>query len=204
MNGQRRARVKRGIPNGFTLANGICGFSAIVVAATFAHPTAVLWSAALILLAMVFDGLDGRIARTIGVTSNIGANLDSLCDAVSFGLAPAFLLYSLLNHQVPSALVWAVGALYVGCAIFRLARFNVETTDQSEDGHLWFSGMPSTMAALVVALGALVFYLTAGLAWAPVISYVIVAAVALSAVLMVSRIRFPHVNLIIRLIRRKK
>ncbi|HEY9784016.1 MAG TPA: CDP-diacylglycerol--serine O-phosphatidyltransferase [Candidatus Obscuribacterales bacterium] len=201
MNGQKRARVKRGIPNGFTLANGICGFSAIVVAATVQHPSAVLFSAGLIILAMIFDGLDGRVARMTGVTSNLGANLDSLCDAVSFGLAPAFLFYSLLHNQVPLALLWIAGALYVGCAIFRLARFNVETTDQSEDGHLWFNGLPSTMAALVVVISTLTFSLVAS---GKIVAFAIVAATAASALLMVSHIRFPHVNLIIRLIRARK
>ncbi len=201
MPGQKRAKVKRSIPNMFTLGNAICGFSAIICAilsSTQPHLLAV--SAGLIFLAMVFDAFDGRVARTIGVTSDLGANLDSLCDAVSFGIAPAVVLFQFLNGAVLTPLLWIAGVLYVGCAVYRLARFNVETGDHSEDAHLWFSGLPSTGAATVVALGVFTY----GAFASTVVAYAILAFAAVASVLMVSRIRFPHLNYFVRLLKRTK
>ena len=201
MTGQKRARVKRNIPNMFTLGNAFCGFSAIISAIlSSSNPSLLLVSAGLIFLAMVFDACDGRVARTIGVTSPLGANLDSLSDAVSFGLAPAVVLFQLLNGAAWMPLLWVAGVFYVGCAIYRLARFNVETTDDSEDAHLWFSGLPSTGAATVVALGVFASWFFTG-AWLP---YAILVFTVVASGLMVSRIRFPHLNYFVRLFKRGK
>lgn len=201
MPGQKRAKVKRSIPNMFTLGNAVCGFSAIIcsiLSSTQPHLLAV--SGGLIFLAMVFDAFDGRVARTIGVTSDLGANLDSLCDAISFGIAPAVVLFQLLNGAVLTPLLWIAGVLYVGCAVYRLARFNVETGDHSEDAHLWFSGLPSTGAATVVALGVFAY----GAVASDVAAYAILGLAAVASVLMVSRIRFPHLNYFVRLLKRTK
>ena len=104
----------------------------------------------LIFLAMIFDALDGHVARLAKTTSDFGAQLDSLCDVVTFGVAPAFLLVKMcpgftFNH---SQMVWIIAAAYACCAALRLARFNVETDD--EDDHMNFSGLPSPAAASVV------------------------------------------------------
>lgn len=201
MSGQKRARVKRNIPNMFTLGNAVCGFSAIICAIlSGANPGMLLVSAGLIFLAMVFDACDGRVARTIGVTSPLGANLDSLSDAVSFGLAPAVVLFQLLNGQVWTPLLWVTGIFYVGCALYRLARFNVETVDDSEDAHLWFSGLPSTGAATAVGLGVFTSWFVS----AAFLPYAILVFTAVAAGLMVSRIRFPHLNYFVRLLKRGK
>lgn len=201
MPGQKRAKVKRSIPNIFTLGNAVCGFSAIICAIlSSGQPYLLNVSAGLIFLAMIFDAFDGRVARTIGVTSDLGANLDSLCDAISFGLAPPVVLFQLLSGAVLTPLLWVAGVIYVGCAVYRLARFNVETGDHSEDAHLWFSGLPSTGAATVVALG--VFAL--GMFASPVVAYAILVCTVVAAFLMVSRIRFPHLNYFVRLLKRSK
>lgn len=158
------------LPTMLTLANGACGFGAITFAAKLG-PTAVDGStpvevavqasfiaASLIFLAMVFDMLDGSVARLMKQTSELGAQLDSLCDAISFGVAPAFLMLQFVTKELaryggvsyPSRLLWTIGMLYAMCAIMRLARFNVET-DDDEDSHAEFSGLPSPAAAGVVA-----------------------------------------------------
>jgi|AGTN01.1.fsa_nt_gi Phosphatidylserine synthase len=200
MNGEKRAKVKRSIPNLFTLCNAVCGFSAIICAILFGAGTSSLAACAgLIFLAMAFDAFDGRVARTIGVTSDLGANLDSLCDAVSFGLAPAVVLFQLLHGAVWMPLLWVGGIFYLGCAVYRLARFNVETADHSEDAHLWFSGLPSTGAATVVCLGVFVHELLAS----TLADYIILVLVAVASWLMVSRIRFPHINYFVHLLKRK-
>ncbi len=201
MPGQKRARLKRGIPNMFTLGNAFSGFSAIICAVLSTQtPSLLTVSAGLIFLAMVFDALDGRVARMTGVTSDLGANLDSLCDAISFGLAPAVVLFQLLSGAVWMPLLWVAGAFYVGCAVYRLARFNVETGDHSEDAHLWFNGLPSTGAAAVVSLGVF----ASGFFAVTFLPYVILVATVVASELMVSHIRFPHLNYFVRLLKRSK
>lgn len=155
----------------------------------------------LIFLAMIFDALDGHVARLAKTTSDFGAQLDSLCDVVTFGVAPAFLLVKLcpgftFNH---SQMIWIIAAAYMCCAALRLARFNVETDD--DDDHMNFSGLPSPAAASVVAGFAILFYtlrrddkqfiyaeqVDMALQWAaPFITL-------LAALLMVSRIPYPHI-----------
>src|SRR5579863_10156594 len=161
----RRQKVFAVLPTMLTLRNGVCGFGAITFAAEVGLAERMrmgwgrdnvecLWIAAiLIFLAMVFDMLDGRAARWAKQTSEFGAELDSLCDAVSFGVAPAVILIKFTAESEPpmmiARLLWAIAVLYVVCAILRLARFNVETGE--EDSHDYFSGLPSPAAAGTVA-----------------------------------------------------
>jgi CDP-diacylglycerol---serine O-phosphatidyltransferase len=212
------------LPTMLTLANGACGFGAITFAAKLG-PTAVDGStpvdavqasfiaASLIFLAMLFDMLDGSVARLMKQTSELGAQLDSLCDAISFGVAPAFLMLQFVTMELaryggvtyPPRLLWTIGVLYVLCAIMRLARFNVET-DDDEDSHSEFSGLPSPAAAGVVvsfpfAMPTIV-ELIAPPNWAilqrtaewiiPAVRTVLPLITAAVAGLMVSRIRYPH------------
>jgi CDP-diacylglycerol--serine O-phosphatidyltransferase len=164
------------LPTLLTLGNAACGFGAITYAARVGpDPPAgdqfLFISAVLIFLAMLFDMLDGSVARLARQTSDFGAQLDSLCDAVSFGVAPAFLMLRLLHSmeadstavagaalleerfrpffEYPSRLLWVIGCLFALCALLRLARFNVETDE--EDSHTFFSGLPSPAAAATIA-----------------------------------------------------
>jgi CDP-diacylglycerol--serine O-phosphatidyltransferase len=159
------------VPTLFTLGNGVCGFAALTFAARIPRVTVgsgvdfgaqeinwLWWSGLMILFAMVFDMLDGRVARMARWTSDFGAQLDSLCDAISFGVAPAFLLLKLCSdsarlelNAVWMKLLWIVAVLYVMCAILRLARFNVEN-DHTPESHLWFKGLPSPAAAASAAI----------------------------------------------------
>jgi 2-amino-4-hydroxy-6-hydroxymethyldihydropteridine diphosphokinase/CDP-diacylglycerol--serine O-phosphatidyltransferase len=164
------------LPNLFTLGNGICGFLAILYAGLyaigipqadgkFAHDFSHIVTAGwLILLGMVFDGVDGRIARMTGGTSRFGAELDSLCDAITFGIAPAFLVAILNTGNREQAywekVVWIIAVAYASCAILRLARYNVEQSNPDESTHLSFKGAPSpaaggTIASLVILIGYL-------------------------------------------------
>lgn len=198
-------------PTLLTLGNLICGFFAIVVAARIEKPAAVdyldifdtrnvMLSGCLIFVAMIFDALDGYVARLTHVASDFGAQLDSLCDVVSFGVAPAFLLVKMCPRFTflhPRA-VWVIAAAYAACAALRLARFNVETSD--EDDHLFFSGLPSPAAAAIIAGFAITFFslrpdtndLTAVVDSA--LQTILPLLAILAAVLMVSRIRYPHVT----------
>jgi CDP-diacylglycerol--serine O-phosphatidyltransferase len=154
----------------------------------------------LIVLAMVFDALDGRVARMTKQTTDFGAQLDSLCDLVSFGVAPGFLMVKMcpsfsFEHR---NWVWIIAAMFASCAALRLARFNVETTE--EDDHSWFNGLPTPAAAAAIAGFALVFYTlrsAEGQAqhaalldeW---VQWILPMYAVLVSLLMVSRIPYPH------------
>ncbi len=157
----------------------------------------VMLSSWLILLAMLFDALDGRVARMARQTSDFGAQLDSLCDLVTFGIAPGFLMVKMcpaftIEHR---NLVWMIAATFAACAALRLARFNVETTER--DDHQWFHGLPTPAAAGAIAGFALLLY---NLRSAPeqrqmvdeIVQWVLPVFVVLLSLLMVSRIPYPH------------
>jgi CDP-diacylglycerol--serine O-phosphatidyltransferase len=211
------------LPTLLTLCNAACGFGAITITAKVGPDhfggIELLTAAQLIFLAMLFDMLDGSAARLTNQTSEFGAQLDSLCDAISFGVAPAFILLQLVHpdHHLMDTIaiapfsyhprfLWAIAVLFVMCAILRLARFNVESDE--EDSHEHFSGLPSPAAAGVVAsfpIGVKELKDQMGrdgaVAWAePVAEYLLPALVVMlplitlaAAVLMVSRIRYSHV-----------
>jgi CDP-diacylglycerol--serine O-phosphatidyltransferase len=168
-------------------------------------PSNCMYSAWLIFLAMVFDALDGYIARLSKSTSEFGAELDSLCDMVAFGAAPAFLLVKMcpeFSHVFNKEAAWVIAASYAACAALRLARFNVETSD--EDDHMSFRGLPSPAAAASVAGFAIMFHTLSTLSktdnppmYAAQIfmglQLVLPFFALLAAMLMVSRIAYPHV-----------
>jgi CDP-diacylglycerol--serine O-phosphatidyltransferase len=148
----RREKMFAVLPTMLTLGNALCGFAAITYAAKVGPEEVIgnplLTASFCVFLGMLFDALDGRAARWANQTSEFGAQLDSLCDAISFGVAPAFLMIQFCvynNSGYPPRILWVIGALYVACAILRLARFNVETED--DDSHEFFSGLPSPAAA---------------------------------------------------------
>ena len=220
----KRIRTVAVLPTLFTLANLVCGFYAIVVTSRIVAPVAgvdpspavekiqrlhfdptidmhnIMFSACLIFLAMVFDVLDGHVARLARAESEFGAQLDSLCDLVTFGVAPAFLLVKMctvftISHGYG---VWVIAAAYACCAALRLARFNVEASD--DDDHMWFSGLPVPAAAAAVVSFALVLYdirtseQAESLQWLDeAIQWGLPIFTLLLALLMVSRLPCPHV-----------
>ncbi len=197
------------IPTLCTLGNGCCGFAAIYFAARVtSHRPEVASQAAyisgwLIFAAMLFDVLDGYLARLSRTASQFGAELDSLCDAISFGVAPAFLLIQIeAPLESKSRLLWdavlVIAALYMVCAILRLARFNVQTTLDAKS-HRSFRGLPSPAAAGCVASLVLVHYdfptrewLTPNAVFTPIIEWVAPVATLAVAIMMVSRVPYPH------------
>lgn len=130
-------------PSLFTTANMACGFSSVLLA-TNAH---FQLAAVLIAVAIIMDIADGAVARLVGATSPFGVQLDSLADLVSFGLAPAFLVYTWVLPEWP-AVAWLGAFLWLAAAAFRLARFNF-TIDPTDDKR-YFIGLPSPAAAAVV------------------------------------------------------
>jgi CDP-diacylglycerol---serine O-phosphatidyltransferase len=137
---------RRGIyllPNMFTLAALFAGFYAIVQAMNLNFDQAAI----AIFVAMVLDSLDGRVARLTKTQSAFGAEFDSLADMVSFGAAPALVIYEWVLRDM-GKLGWIAAFLYCACAALRLARFNVmlDVADKR-----WFTGIPSPAAAALVA-----------------------------------------------------
>ncbi len=137
----------------------------------------------LILLSLLFDGLDGRVARLTGTTSRFGVEFDSLADIVSFGVAPAMLLYNYVGKEYGRFGI-LVSALYVIFGAVRLARFNVTTT--RNDPHV-FIGLPIPVAAVSLATTLLFFEEYRLHDWGLLL---LIAALPV-ALLMVSNIRYP-------------
>jgi CDP-diacylglycerol--serine O-phosphatidyltransferase len=211
---KQRLKYVTVLPSLITLLNGVCGFTAII----FASRGAFVLAGYMVLLAMIADMLDGRLARMSKNTSSFGGQLDSLCDIISFGVAPAFLMIAVLQEYKLSGLVqpniafenflqrfiWLAAAAYISCAAIRLARFNVEN-EEDESAHMSFVGLPTPAAAGVV-VSLIIFHQEiilpelSGVDTAvylgfceSVIMYALPFLVLGVAVLMVSRIRYPHI-----------
>jgi CDP-diacylglycerol--serine O-phosphatidyltransferase len=222
---KQRLRYISVFPSLITLMNGIFGYVAISFtsrAASLERPlnpwfgiTFFAMAGYMIFLAMVADMLDGSVARLSKSTTSFGGQLDSLSDAISFGVAPAFLMMKVMELKVRSLsfnspflrelvlkTIGLCAVIYVCGTIIRLARFNVENKED-ESAHMSFSGLPSPAAAgLIVSLvifqqdflprifnryeGTCVFLES--------LIYCILPLIALSAaILMVTRVRYPHI-----------
>ncbi|XQA77637.1 CDP-diacylglycerol--serine O-phosphatidyltransferase [Xanthomonas sacchari] len=184
-----RSRTIYLLPNLFTTAGLFSGFYAIIAAANgqFVHASVAVFVAA------VMDGLDGRVARLTGTSSEFGVQYDSLADLVSFGMAPALVMYhwSLSALKFDGGMLgrvgWSAAFLYAACAALRLARFNTQvgTIDKR-----WFVGLASPAAAGLMM--AFVWSFADGsLGWdGEQLRYVALGLTVTAALLMVSRIRF--------------
>jgi CDP-diacylglycerol---serine O-phosphatidyltransferase len=207
------------LPTLLTLGNGVCGFAALVAASMIGRGSVAAdadyfaLSGWLIVAAMVCDALDGYVARLTKTASKFGGELDSLCDAISFGAAPAYLLLHLgpsaNSHWLMARLVPAIAVLYMVCALLRLARFNVSSNVPDPAAHKRFQGLPSPGAAgCLASLAILRGELPAKLAlyWphvdpdgldktvqAVVQGWALFGAL-FAAFLMVSAIPYPHVT----------
>lgn len=141
-------RMRFVIVNSCTVASLLLGLTAIFMSLTADD---LRWPALCLIACVTFDGLDGALARRLGVASPFGAQMDSLADMCSFGIAAPVVVYAWLAASAPVAAVAPACALVGVCAAIRLARFNVSP----KDGR-FFCGVPTTMAAAVLALGTLV------------------------------------------------
>lgn len=209
---EHRIKTVAMLPSMITLINGICGFVAIGLVAKGSDYFSM--ASYLIFYAMIADALDGRVARISNATSSFGGQLDSMCDVISFGAAPAFLMLSVVQaHRTKligsaevllgdffNRFIWVTALAYLSCALIRLARFNVEN-EEDESAHMAFTGLPSPSAAGVVA--ALVMF-SRHLATDPAFETTLFRGIYLGilyalpfvtlscGLLMVSRIRYLH------------
>lgn len=172
---------RRLIPNMCTSSNLVFGMCSIL--STYSGN--LVWGSIFILLALVADGLDGRTARFFGVASEMGKEMDSLCDLGSFGIAPAFLAWAFVLHN-HGILGIVVAIFFAICGMWRLARFNVNASVV----HGYFMGLAIPAGGNIVAMTTLLFVqlgidpMTFGIAYPIVMAFV--------GWLMVSHVHYPN------------
>ncbi|PCJ62135.1 MAG: hypothetical protein COA79_05455 [Planctomycetota bacterium] len=201
------------LPSMITLGNLLCGFAAICLSASFlrnvkpgmspeqiysfdaSHSRLLELSFALIFLGMIFDVFDGKVARMTNAISEFGAQLDSLADAITFGIAPAFL--SVILMQINDGgdnfrKIFFIPSVFMICAILRLARYNVEMNDEKEDVG-YFKGLPTPAGAagLISILWIQYTYNIVG-------PFIFIAIIIVSSILLggleVSNMRYLHIG----------
>lgn len=165
---------KSWVANAATATNGFCGALSILMTIEGEFYIA----AALLLVSMFADFLDGRIARALHTTGPLGVELDSMCDDISFGIAPAALLYASQLSDLGWLAAVPCALMAVSCA-FRLARFNV----RADEVHGYFEGLPCPMNGMITAG----YILSGAVIWQPLL----LALILLNAYLMVSTIQYP-------------
>ncbi|MEM7021743.1 MAG: CDP-diacylglycerol--serine O-phosphatidyltransferase [Pseudomonadota bacterium] len=180
------------VPNIFTVLSLCAGLTSIRYALDQRFELAV----ALIVVAGVFDGLDGRSARLLKITSKLGAQLDSLADFLSFGVAPALLVYLWTLNSV-KGVGWALALLFATCCALRLARFNTELEEPNQPSwrSRFFTGLPAPSAAglaIMPLLGAFAFDQTWFQNW--LLNAVLIVVVSL---LMVSKVPTFSIKMIV-------
>ncbi|GEK74563.1 MULTISPECIES: CDP-diacylglycerol--serine O-phosphatidyltransferase [Halomonas] len=168
------------LPNLFTTSALFSGFFAVVAAINGDFTSASI----AIFIAMVLDGLDGRVARLTNTQSAFGAEFDSLSDMLSFGVAPGLVAFTWILQDVGKT-GWVVAFLYVACAALRLARFNVQIGSVDKR---WFIGLPSPSAAAVVAASVWTFHSFDADAFG--FKLLMLFLVGAAGVLMVSNVRY--------------
>ena len=188
--GLRRPSIRQVVvvmPSAFTLGNLFFGFWAIVSAFNGNFR----WAGWFIVFAGILDMLDGRVARLSGTGTRFGAELDSLVDVISFGVAPALLMY-FLDFSNAGRFAWILCYIYVVAVALRLARFNVLSAGKPSSG--WFTGMPSPAAGMTLAAYypfSQTNWYRASLAYLDLQHEGLVVLMLLLAVLMVSNVKYP-------------
>ncbi len=142
------------LPSMITLASVAAGMTAILLASRGEFEKAVI----AIILAAVFDGFDGRVARMFKASSQFGVELDSLADSISFGVAPAFVIFFFSLQNIKS-FGWIISVIFAICCVLRLARFNTMTGDEKvpEYWSYFFTGVPAPAGAML-SLAPMMFY----------------------------------------------
>ncbi len=218
-----RRMARRGIavlPTLFTLGNLLCGFASIFFASREAPPandplpfgwSPLTLAAVLVFLGLAMDGLDGLVARLTRSFSDLGAQLDSMADMVTFGVAPAFMMVQLIGVRAPfvsemhptgsvlfDRLVVISAGIYVACVALRLARYNIEAPPPGEADRGLFKGLPSpgaagTVASLILLHQYWLVHYPADHLLMRITAVGMVFICLLTAVAMVSQFRYVHI-----------
>ena len=215
---RRRLRVRRlpisTLPTLLTLGNVLCGFMAIFLASRPAAAdlafgwTPLTFASSAIFLGMLFDGFDGRVARLTNSTSELGEQLDSMADMITFGVAPAFIAIQLVGAGFPyltdsadhlmGRATLVIGCVFVSCAALRLARYTVEARAKRHADPNFFSGLPSpgaagTVASLALLHQHLIRFVEPSARMIDAAAMVMVGVMLLTALAMVSKLPYSHV-----------
>ena len=175
------------LANSITVLSLICGFSSIIFCIE-GHFTFASWA---IILSVIFDGLDGQMARRNPVASDFGKELDSLADVVSFGIAPSMLGYIFVYRTF---YFWATLALfiYLFCSVMRLAKYNITPKEKLAD---YFYGLPTTVSGGILASFILIYRKGKDISPLPQYVHIIfLFMVLITAFLMVSRVRYLNLD----------
>ena len=185
----------------FTLGNAVCGMGALFSMMSYIHSGEakhIYFASALVLVALVFDVVDGRVARWRQQSSSLGRELDSLADVISFGVAPAMIAYGVGMNGFFDRIVLAY---FVACGVSRLARYNVTAEMLSDGGDKvkYFEGTPIPTSVLLVCLISIAAWVDAvgpdlwfgELTVAGLVLHPLVLLFAVSGSLMISRFRIP-------------
>jgi len=167
--------LTKSLPNLFTVGNLFLGFISIILAFNQKAELAAI----MVLIAMLCDGLDGRVARALNAQSEFGKELDSLSDVISFGVAPAFIMYVVAFTGMNAAAAWIITAIFPICGALRLARFNVVAGVPG-----YFIGLPIPAAGGVLC--------TLALFHNELNSIILVLSTLLLSYLMVSTVKYPN------------
>ena len=173
------------LPNFFTLCNLLCGYWSI----TFAIKGCYMQAATMIYFSILFDAFDGMVARLTHTTSRFGLQFDSLSDLVSFGLAPACIIYHMFANSMSSEkLAWWACFIFVVCGALRLARYNIQVAKEEKED---FTGLPIPCAAGMIASFVL-FHIKYHYQILPPVAALIVISTSL---LMISTIRYSSMQI---------
>ncbi|UUZ91708.1 CDP-diacylglycerol--serine O-phosphatidyltransferase [Paenibacillus sp. P25] len=167
--------ITKSLPNVFTVGNLFLGIISIILVFNERPELAAI----MVIVAMLLDGLDGRVARALNAQSEFGKELDSLSDVISFGVAPAFIMYVVAFKEINPAAAWIVTAIFPICGALRLARFNVVAGVPG-----YFIGLPIPAAGGVLC--------TLALFHKELHTLVLVLSTLLLSYLMVSTVKYPN------------
>jgi CDP-diacylglycerol--serine O-phosphatidyltransferase len=170
--------IRNSVPNMFTIGNLFLGIIAIILVFNDNPPLAAMF----VIIAMLLDGLDGRVARALNAQSEFGKELDSLSDVISFGVAPAFIMYVVAFKDIVhinEATTWIVTAIFPICGALRLARYNVVAGTPG-----YFIGLPIPAAGGILC--------TLALFAKELNPYILLLSTLLLSFLMVSRVKYPN------------
>jgi CDP-diacylglycerol--serine O-phosphatidyltransferase len=134
------------LPTTVTMGNIICGFVSILCILEQKFEIAA-W---LIIASMALDAFDGRLARMMKSTSKTGAQLDTMADLVTFGIAPALLMIRVCT-SLPNIILWGIGLFFMICSALRLARFNIQKDEGTDIPKNFFTGLPTTLSGGTIA-----------------------------------------------------
>lgn len=144
-----KSKIISGIPNMCTIANAVCGIVSLMLAVFYKTSEIITISCVLIAVGGFFDSIDGRLARRLKLSSDLGKQLDSFADLITFGITPMciFLTLHSIHHDHHITLIEIfITALYISCAMYRLARYNIS------DHTNYFVGLPSTASGMFMSM----------------------------------------------------